>query len=358
MIKVIHIISDHAFGGAGRYLLNILKYRNKEKFEVKVINHGKGQLYEKILEDSDVHACYLSASIKPTSFDIRLFIKIFIMLNKEKPHIVHVHGSLAGRLAAKLVGSKIVMTKHWKQRSVNKRILKWTTDMLTDRIIAISNVVANSLKKSGVKDEAIKVIHNGIDVDFFDGNEDNGLYSNCGYNNFITIGMVARIEIEKDHETYLRAAKKITDENENVKFFIVGKGSREKTIKEMAKELGIDHSVVFMGFVNNIKEVIKQLDICVLTSTNEAFGLVLTEGMVLGKPIVATNLEAIREVVAEAGLYFTPRNSDMLAEKLQLLIDDKKLRKKLGEIGRERVVKLFDVKMMVYRLEELYEEIM
>lgn len=358
MIKVIHIISDHAFGGAGRYLLNILKYRNKEKFEVKVISHGKGQLYQKILDDSDAHACYLATNIKPTSFDLRLFVKLLVMLNKEKPDIVHAHGSLAGRLAAKLTGSKIVMTKHWTQRPINKRILKWTTSVLSDKTVAISNVVADSLRKSGVGGEAIEVIHNGVDVDFFENNDDSEVNSNFDCANHIKIGMVARIEIEKDHETYLRAAKKIIADNKNVRFFVIGKGTREKIIKEMAKELGIDHSIVFTGFVNNVKEVINKLDICVLTSTNEAFGLVLTEGMVLGKPIVATSLEAITEVVGEAGLYFTPRNSDMLAEKLQLLIDNEEMRKKLGGIGRERVVKLFNVKTMVHKLEELYEEIM
>ncbi|MGV8146112.1 MAG: glycosyltransferase [Alkaliphilus sp.] len=357
MLKVIHIISDHTFGGAGRYLLNVLKYRNKEKFEVKVINHGKGQLYEKIVEDSDAHVCYLSTNIKPTSFDLRLFIKILIMLRREKPDIVHVHASLAGRLAAKLAGAKVVMTKHWQQKPVNKRVLRWTTSLLTDKTIAISNAVASSLKKSGVENKAIKVIHNGIDVDFFDRNNDSGENSYFNNANCINIGMVARIEIEKDHETYLRAAKKIIAENKNVKFFVIGIGSREKIIKKMAKELGIDHSIIFTDFVDNVKEVIKQMDICVLTSTNEAFGLALTEAMVLEKPIIASKLEAIVEVVAEAGLYFTPRNPGMLAEKLRLLISDEEMRKKLGEIGRKRVIELYDVKMMVHELEEMYEEI-
>ncbi|SCY49141.1 glycosyltransferase [Alkaliphilus peptidifermentans] len=354
MVKVIHVISDHNFGGAGQYLMSILKYSNRQEFDVQVICHGKGQLYHKLVKETNIKIHLASETIGPKSFDPKLFIKILKILNNEKPQILHVHASLAGRLAAKLLGIKIVMTKHWKQNPGNRQLIKLMSKGLTNKIIAISDAVAVSLVKAGVPDKFIKVIHNGIDVESFQSLSEVDMREELKIKTPIVIGMVARLEAEKDHKTFLKAAKLVLDNTRDVTFIVAGKGSMESELKEYGRELKIDKNVIFTGFVENINELINILDISVLTSVNEAFGLVLAEGMILEKPIVATSLDSIQEVVGEAGLYFTPGDAEGLANKMLKLITNDDMRLQLGKQGKDRVLKFFDSRVMVKKLEDTY----
>ncbi|KAB3534167.1 glycosyltransferase family 4 protein [Alkaliphilus pronyensis] len=358
MVKVIHVISDHNFGGAGQYLMSILKHYNRQEFDLQVICHGKGQLYHKLIEEGNIKVHLASETIGPKSFDPKLFVKITKILKAESPQILHAHASLAGRLAAKFLGIKVVMTKHWKQKPGNNYFVKLMTRQLTEKIIAISNAVAKSLINAGVPEKYIEVIHNGIDIESFQSLPETSLKKQLNINTSIVIGMTARLEAEKDHKTFLKAAKIVLDHTNDVTFIIAGKGSKEMELKKLSQELKISENVIFTGFVNNIKELINILDISVLTSVNEAFGLVLAEGMILEKPIIATSLDSIQEVVGEAGLFFKAGDEEELAKHMLELIMNEELRRDLGKQGKKRVLKLFDSRIMVKRLEETYRNIL
>ena len=358
MVKVIHIIADLSFGGAGRYLFNVLKYFDREKYQVEVICHGKGQLYEKLLRETDIKTHLVSPTTKAKSFSIEILKGVYRILKNEKPHIVHVHASLAGRIAAKALGIKVVLTKHWRQNKGFPLLNKATANILTDRIIAVSQSVAISLREAGISEKMITVIYNGIDVTTYRQPALKDYKKIWNIEDKKVIGIVGRLEPEKDHETFLKAAKILCEERDDVHFVIAGKGSKEQELKDLAKRLGICDDITFAGFLPDIRDAVEAFDISVLTSTNEAFGLVLAESMILGKPVVATNLDSIYEVVGDGGVFFDVGDYEALADALLSLIDDPSIGESLGAIGKNRVLNMFDAGRMVSELEEVYEEIL
>lgn len=354
MIKVIHIIADLDFGGAGQYLFNILEYADYEKYQIEVICHGKGQLYQRLIRDTNIKVHLVSPTTGAKSFSIEIFKGIYKILKKERPDIIHVHASLAGRIAAKLLGIKIVLTKHWKQNKGIRIINKVTASLLTDKIIAVSQSVATSLRDAGVPEKKIAVIHNGIDIRAYQEPVVKDYKKIWKVENKKLVGIVARLEPEKDHKTFLKAAEIICKKRDDIHFLIVGRGSQEEKLKDYANKLNISHKVTFAGFLTDVKDAIAAFDISVLTSTTEAFGLVLAESMILGKPIIATRLDSLYEVAGDGGTFFDVGDYGALAEKLEKLIDHPPTREKLGEIGKKRVLNMFDARQMVAALEDIY----
>lgn len=358
MVKVIHIIADLSFGGAGQYLFNVLKYFDREKYQVEVICHGKGELYEKLLADTDIKTHLVSPTTGPKSFSMEILRGVYRILKDERPHIVHVHASLAGRIAARALGIKVVLTKHWRQNKGAPILNRVTANILTDRIIAVSQSVAASLKKAGISEKMVTVIHNGIDITAYQQPTLRNYKKIWDVEDKKVIGIVGRLEPEKDHGTFLMAAKVLCGNRGDVHFVIAGKGSKEQELKDLARELGIYNDVTFAGFLPDIRDAVEAFDISVLTSTNEAFGLVLAESMVLGKPVVATNLDSIYEVVGDGGVFFDAGDYKALADALLMLIDDPSAGESLGAIGKKRVLNMFDAGKMVSELEKVYEEIL
>ncbi|MCC5909082.1 MAG: glycosyltransferase [Clostridiaceae bacterium] len=356
MTKVTHIIADHNFGGAGQYLFNILKYRDKTKFDVEVICHGKGQLYEKLLAETDIKVHLISSTIGPKSFDMQLLKGIYAVLKRDKPDIVHVHASLAGRIAAKLLGIKVILTKHWKQNNTNKLVAGATSKILTNKIIAISNSVKTSLIENGVPGNIVEVIYNGIDVEVFMKESKKDYRQALALQDKKVVGMVARLEAEKDHDTFIRAAAQVVKKHKDTIFLIVGQGSKQPYLEACVEKEGLQKHILFTGFVSDVKEVTEAFDIAVLTSVNEAFGLVLAESMVLKKPIIATELDSIKEVVQDAGLFFKPGDHEALAKQIDYLLENKDEGERLGKRGKELVLKQFDAKKMVRELEKIYNK--
>lgn len=358
MIKVIHIIADLNYGGAGQYLFNILKYTNYEKYEIQVICHGKGQLYEKLIRETNIKVHLVSPTTKAKSFSVEILKGIYSILKTEKPDLVHVHASLAGRIAGKILGMKIILTKHWRQNKGRRLINKITANLLTDKIIAISQSVATSLVEAGIGEKKIALIHNGIDIKHYEEAILKNYKKIWNLEDEKIIGIVGRLELEKDHETFLQAAKILCEKRKDVHFIIVGHGSRRQELEDYSVELGINNKLTFTGFISDVREAISTFDISVLTSTNEAFGLVLAESMILEKPILATNLDGIYEVVKDGGRFFKAKDYNALANHIEDLLDDSVTREKLGEIGKKRVRDMFDARKMVAKLENLYKEVL
>ena len=141
---------------------------------------------------------------------------------------------------------------------------------------------------------------------------------------------------------YLKTATKPT------KLVVVGVGTLESDLKNRAIELGIQDKVIWAGFREDIPVVMNALDVFALTSEYEGLGLVLLEAMSASKPVVASNVSAIPEVVSDGitGILFTPKNSVALAEAFKLL-EDKEIRLRFGIAGKEKVIRNFTLGKMI-----------
>jgi glycosyltransferase involved in cell wall biosynthesis len=144
----------------------------------------------------------------------------------------------------------------------------------------------------------------------------------------------------------------------NAKLLVIGDGELKEELIKTCIYLSISQNVIFTGFRKDVNRIIEEIDLLVLSSLGEGFGLVCLEAMAMGKPIVASNVMAIPEIVVngETGILTSPKNSHSLAEGIMKLLRDPDLARKMGEKGKKRLEKQFTIEKMTRKTEELYND--
>lgn len=362
-IKVLHVLTDRNIGGAGRWLLYDLKYHNREKFEVKVVLPADSLLCEAVRRlDVPVLAMREMAD---RSFDRRAWKPLTKLLRKEKPDILHTHASLTARLAGRMAGvPTIIHTKHCMEGvpgGLPKKLARRAMNhILSDRIIAVSKAVRRSMIAGGTNPKKIVTIYNGIDpIPIPTAAEKAALLASYGgKEGEKAIGIVARLEEVKDHETFLLAAQEIIKKRQDVRFYIIGDGSLRDILRQRANALGIAERVSFTGFVREIEKLEAALDIAVITSKQEALCLSLLESMIAGIPAVGTDSGGVAEVIreGETGYLVPVGDFHALAMRLEELLAEDAKRRKMGEAAAGFAAEFFLAEQMTRKIEKLYLE--
>jgi glycosyltransferase involved in cell wall biosynthesis len=379
-IKILYIITRLDKGGSAEHVLECCEYfEKKDDFEVILVYGGETKLN---LDFKNYYVKFLQREISPIK-DIVAFFKILEIIIKEKPDIIHTQSSKAGiigRWAAwlarttsyKLQATKIIHTPHGhifygyygKLRTLLFLLLERLTAKITDKLVALTEGEKNESLSFGVgKEQQWVIIPSGIDYKFelrvSRKLRDSELKEKLGISkNSIVIGTVARLEPIKGIRYLVDAAKIILSLPSSyllpsIYFLIVGDGSERKFLEEKVKKLGIKDKFIFMSI----------MDIYVQPSVNEGMGKTIVLAELLGKPVVATNVQGIPSVVIdnETGILVPPRDSQKLAEAIVKLINDENLRTKMGENAKKWVYKIvdgypqFSQQRMLFLLENLYK---
>lgn len=361
MVKVLHVLSDTNIGGAGRYLFNLISSQHDSCFETIVACPGGGEL-ERQLRDKNIKVFTLEGG--ESSINFRHISSLREIISREKVDIVHTHASFAGRVAGKLSGCKVVMTRHGLGSGENglvKRIAQRLTALLfTDRIIAISRAVKISLIESGVPADMITIIYNGIDLSKFDAIEPS-LREELGLDSDVPIvGIVARLVPEKGYEYAISAFYHVLKAYPSARMIIVGDGPLDESLRKMCVKLGIKDSVFFMGYRKRVENLVADFDVFVLPSVSEGLGLALLEAMALGKPVIGTEVGGIPEVIKHNvnGFLVTPGNDKYLTESIIEILSNKERAKTFGVKARNTVNRKFSSKTMIEKTEKVYMELL
>ncbi|GLI18569.1 glycosyl transferase group 1 [Tepidanaerobacter syntrophicus] len=361
MIKVLHVLSDTNVGGAGRYIFNLLSNKYETSFEAAVACPKGGEL-EKELRERNIQVFPLEGGESSTNMSqIKSLRRI---ISQEKFDIVHTHASFAGRIAGKMAGAKVVMTRHSIMGGgagpVKRMITRLISRIFTDKIIAISRAVKINLIESGVPADMITIIYNGIDTTKFECVKGTLRKELNITPDTPIIGMVARLVPEKGYEYAINAFYRVIKDYPNALLVIIGSGSLEKNLKNMCSELGIESNVIFMGYRQDVENLMADFDLFVLSSVSEGLGLSLLEAMALGKPVVATITGGIPEVIKDGtnGLLVQPGNDVYLAESIVKILSDKDLARRLGDEAKKTVVEKFSSKTMIEKTEKVYQEVL
>lgn len=332
-IRVVNIITDINIGGAGKVLQNYLAHFNHDSFDVWVVLPEISPLAE-ILEGYGA-TIIKSEKLIGKSMDIGSIIPIMRLLKELKPDIVHTHASLSSRISAKLYGKcKIIYTRHcayppssFMSSSPGKLLGRLIARTFSDGVIAISEAVKENLTDTGVPEEIITVMMNGVEpLEKLDENHKREIRKvyNIGENEK-TVGMVGRIEPVKGHEYFLNAAKICLDNGLKIKFLIAGSGGIETDIRKMAEELRITENVIFTGFINDVASVVNIIDILVNASYGtEASSLAMLEAMSLGVPVIATDFGGNPYQVENGltGIVVPVKNPAAIAEAITKMLSD------------------------------------
>lgn len=230
-------------------------------------------------------------------------------------------------------------------------------------VIANSQAVARNLPAS----EKVRTVHNGIDVAEFAQTEKDGEFrKKLGIPlNALLVGTVGRLRPWKGQDRFLRVASRILAEREDVHFVIVG-GSPLATdtvypqvLRRMAQALGIEMRVHFTGQLDDVRPVLSAMDLFVHPGDPEPFGLVNVEAMALGLPVVAFNHGALPEIVEDGrtGRLVAPEDEGQMARAITALLDDSEARRQMGENGRRRAARHFDVARTVHGVVAVLQEV-
>ncbi len=174
------------------------------------------------------------------------------------------------------------------------------------------------------------------------------------------VGTVSSLTPHKGHEYLIQAASLVLDTLPPVKFLIVGDGPLRKRLEEQAKELNIHSSVIFTGKRKDIPEILSLLDVFVLPShTREGLGIAIIEAMAAERPVVATDIGGIPEVVddGETGVLVPPEDTEALSKAIITLLQDPPRAKTMGEKGRTRIKEMFTTTKMLSEIEHVYQSL-
>lgn len=338
MVKVLNIISDTNIGGAGRVLLNYLKYCDRAAFESSVCL-PEGSLLTEPLRDAGASVYELKISADK-SFDLKDIKKIKDLIQRLGPDIVHTHGSLSGRIAGKACGKTVVYTRHSvfpvprRMKSGPMRLFnKLVSERFADRIIAVSPAARENLTDVGIREDLIDVVMNGVEpITRKPEEECRQLRARLGIGDGdFVCGILARLEPYKGHMIILDAAKALMSEGRRFKVLIAGAGAFEAEVRNKAADLGLLDCVQFLGFVGDVSSLLSILDVQLNASYGtEASSLSLLEGMSIGLPAIVSDYGGNPFVIAHEknGLVFKSLDSGGLADCIRRLMDAPELRRK------------------------------
>lgn len=361
-INLLHLITGLEPAGAENLLVDIVRRLDKKRFRVVVgYIYGQGTLAAEI-RGTGVKVIDLSRNEKIDPF---LMIRLFLLIRKERIRIVHthlVHASIVGRIAAKLAGvGRIITTRHYAYYHKQKGLVNWIerkTAVFNNEFIAISNAVKeHMIKTEKYGPERIAVLYNAVDLDLLDSSDGEITERDSGF----LIGSVGRLHPSKGYDTLLKSMPQVIKRFPQAKLMIIGDGTQRDHLQRICADLGISEHVVFLGTKTHAQVIdfLKKLDLFVLASNWEGFGLVLVEAMALGKPVVATNVGGIREIVqdGQTGYLVPPGQPDALASRMIRLLEDQPLSREMAKMARKRVEANFSMKRMIYGLDQLYRKL-
>ncbi len=360
-IKIFYVITSLGLGGAEKLLLYYLKNLDKKKYSLYVCCFREKP--NELIEEMSDYAKIINLKVK-NKFNPVIIFYILKLIREIKPDIIHTHlfqPRVYTTIAHLFSKYSILITQ--KHSIVNPKkhnifiLFEMISIWMNKKVIAISQSVKKSLiKYEFIPKNKIFVLPNCIDYQAFNKSSNR---QHMTSNNEIVIGTVGRLEKVKGINYLLLAMKIILAKFPEAILEIVGDGSQTAELKQNSKKLGISNSVFFFGKFTDVIPFYNKMDVFVLPSILEGFGIVLLEAMAAGIPVVASNVDGIREVViqGESGILIPPKNPDAIASAVIQLIENPQLVKSLVENGLKRA-RLFDVQEHVMKLESLYSNLL
>ena len=368
MNRIIHIISDSNIGGAGRCLVNYLRCHDRSRFAVSVIL-PKGSLL--IPEIASLEVLYFEVDgIAERSFSPAAVRALVQLLRREKPCIVHTHGSFSGRIAAKLCGCRIVYTRHSAfpvsarlQKGLFHHLNGWINGFFADVVIAVSPATRENLMESGICPDIIRIVGNGVaPLTPAPAAQSAALRASLEIpEDCFVAGYPARLEDYKGHELLLEAAQSLKEAGRSFQILVAGRGSREQALREQAEAMGLSGAVRFLGFVEDMAGFLSMLNVQLNCSTlSEACSLSIIEGMSLGLPTVASRCSGNPWLVEDGitGLLFENDDARSLTGALTALMDDPAAAKAMGTAARRAYESRFTGEIFAANLEQIYDDIL
>lgn len=360
-MKVLHVITSLGPSGAERLMVDLLPHLQTFGVEVELL------LFNGIREPEDQFEALEAARIPIHHFteDWNLYSpKHIYRLTKVigKYDIVHTHNTACQLFAAmaSVVAPTILCTTehntHNRRRDkwYFKPLDKWMYSRYASVVCVGDQVRENLCRYLNDYRPKYRTVYNGIDIGRFE-NASPLQRAELGLSeNDFVLTMVSLFRYQKDQDTIIKAMGLLP---KNFKLLLVGEGDRKPILRELATSLGVEDQVIFIGQRQDVPQILKTVDVVVQSSHFEGLSLSSVEAMAAGKPIVASDVDGLREVVNGAGLLFEHGNHEQLANIIKLLSDSKEYYREIVSRCQQHAAK-YSIEAMAQGYKEVYDSLM
>lgn len=356
--RVMQVTWSLVAGGAEIYAFTVASRLDKSRFESFMCAVDQGGAIEPEVRKSGLPYFIMK---RRAGIDWRLFGRLFRLFRRKKIDVLQTHHFnqlFYSAPGAKLLGIRVFHTEHDIELSKKPRLrlaLKLLSRCCT-KMIAIGNEIAQMYRDLGIPDEKIQILRAGVEVSSFDyspqqARADLGLESQ----HRVAI-IVARLFPEKNHRLLLDAFAQAAQNEPDYRLLIAGEGIEADNIRAQIEALNLTSQVQMLGVRRDVPRLLAASDIFVLSSDREGLPIAVLEAMAAARPVVATAVGNVPDVVrdGETGRLVPPGDKDALAEALKDLLSDKVRCENLGHAARE-VARDYDVRHMIESYEKLFE---
>lgn len=335
-LRILEIITPSKVGGAEIFVMNLCKDMPSFGHDVRIfcpagrpfINHAA----KRGLKCISWRTC---GKADPVTV-----LRLIGLIKRERIEVVHTHlstASLLGAFAARATGIPAVAHVHGLNTA--------TCFRYSSAVVAVSEAVKRHLCNQGLSERKIRVVHNGVDLDRFHPAPLIDAKLALGFDPTVPlIGIFGRLSAEKGQRVALEAMFLLLKEHPRARLILVGDGPDIEELRECIDALGIRSAVEFAGFALDVRPILFACDVVLVPSLKEGFGLAAVEAMAAGKPVVASSVGGLTEIVEqnETGFLVEPNNPSALAEATGMLIANPELAQRMGRSGRKRAEQFFD----------------
>jgi glycosyltransferase involved in cell wall biosynthesis len=369
-IRVLQLITSLERGGAENHLLALLTHADRQAFDFETaVLAGEGELVP-VFRQAGVRVHLVKARFR---FDPLALARLSRLISDGRYDIVHSHlfrADVYAALAVAQLGERrplLVSTRHNDDRFFLNPfvgIAHYVISSQQDLIIAISDHIARFTVSRGVRYPArVRRVYHGLEPTVTQALEREGqrIRSELGVaQSEFLVGNVGRLALQKGQRHLIAAMPLLLERVPQAHLVIAGGGELEEYLRELADSFDVASRVHVLGARKDVPALMHAIDVFAMPSIWEGFGIVLLEAMAAGRPIVASRVATIPEVVVdgETGLLVAPADPLALAESLAQLAADPALAQRLGEAGRERLRREFSIEKMVGDTETLYRELL
>jgi glycosyltransferase involved in cell wall biosynthesis len=371
-VKVLELITRLDKGGAPRVFLRLISGLKEQGIEVVIAAGPSQQPEEDPAEFSHkTHIPYyplsaLRREISPVH-DLLAFFQIISLIRRERPTILHTHTTKAGvlgRIAGGVTRTRVIHTPHGhlfygyfgKGKEQLYVVVERLAARFCERIITISEDERREYLRRGIGDKKkVVTIYNGIDIERFPGAGKLIRRELGSAQQVPMVGFVGRLEEVKGPHLFVEAAMRIMAAAPKTHFLMIGDGAMKEALLQKAQRMPHLH---ILGYREDIADCIAALDILLIPSLNDGFNLVAVEAMASSKPIVATSVGGLPEVIGDGGILVRSGDTGRMAKEAIKLLNSPGLRKEIGARGRKRAEALFSWDISLQKTLALYHQVL
>lgn len=365
-LKILEVCLSRSWGGLEMYAASIAGRFKERGHRVEMVTLPGSPIGDRCGESGvEVHQVSRAGYFPVTT--IATLIKV---VKQYKPDVIHVHLSrdLWAVAAAEMVVGKVPvvfsqqMTSSYPKRDVLHR---WVWGHIS-RVVALTEEIHSQVvRHSAVTADRVVVFPYGIDTDTLRPDLELRQKLRKEYDiadHQVVFGVVGRLDPGKGQSVFLEALSEFDDER--TIGVLIGEETRgelgyRRELEAQVAVLGLVNRVKFLGYIDDPNGCYPMLDVLVMPSRKETFGLVLIEAMSFGLPAIATNAGGVPEIVVDGqtGILVPPEDAQALARAMRRLFEDNELRQEMGNQGRERVVQDYHLNNHMARLEEIFRQV-